>query len=136
MPKTVRVLIIEDNRDDRVLLIRQLRKINIEGHVKFIADGKEALDFLLSLTSETSEVELVAIFLDLKLPSIDGLELLQKVRETPDLKTIPVIIMTSSIDPKHVARCNELKVTGFISKPITFSSFSRAVADVFHLPSV
>ncbi len=137
MPHTVRVLIVEDNQDDREILIRQLRKINIESNVKFIADGKEALDFLVEVGQRSSlGAELVAIFLDLKLPSMDGMELLKWIRVNPELKAIPVVIMTSSIDPKHVALCNELKVSGFISKPITFGSFSRAVANVFHLPSV
>jgi CheY-like chemotaxis protein len=134
LPQPIRVIIVEDNQDDRTLLIRQLRKINIESNVKFIADGKEALDFLFSLNPEIVG-EIVAIFLDLRLPSVDGLEVLRQIRQKPVLLPIPVIIMTSSINPRTMEQCNELKVYGFIAKPITFASFSRAVADIFHLPS-
>jgi CheY-like chemotaxis protein len=134
-PETsVRVLVVEDNADDRELLLRQLRKSGMDSHVKFISDGKEALDFL-SRPGEPAE-ELIAIFLDLRLPSLSGIELLRRLRGQGPLQDVPVIVMTSSIDPNDLEECRRLKVTNYVSKPVTFTSFSKAVADVFHLPRI
>jgi CheY-like chemotaxis protein len=129
---SVRVLVVEDNADDRELLLRQLRKSGMDSHVKFISDGKEALDFL-TRPGELAD-ELIAIFLDLRLPSLSGIELLRRLRGQEHLQDVPVIVMTSSIDPNDLEECRRLKVTNYVSKPVTFTSFSKAVADVFHLP--
>jgi two-component system response regulator len=131
---SVRVLVVEDNADDRELLLRQLRKSGMDSHVKFISNGQEALDFLSR--PESVSDELIAIFLDLKLPSLSGLELLRQLRRQDHLRTTPVIVMTSSNDPNDLDECRRFKVTNYVSKPVTFTSFSKAVADVFHLPRV
>ncbi len=131
---SVRVLVIEDNADDRELLLRQLRKSGMDSHVKFISNGQEALDFLTHPHSATLAEELIAIFLDLKLPSLGGLELLRRLRLREELQSVPVIVMTSSNDPKDMEECRRLKVANYVSKPVTFTSFSKAVADVFHRP--
>lgn len=132
----VRVVVIEDNADDRELLLRQLKKSGMDSHVRFIANGKEALDFLTGPLATTLGEELVAIFLDLKLPSVDGLELLRHIRSSDPLQKLPVIVMTSSNDPKDLEECRRLKVTSYVPKPVSFSVFSKAVADIFHLPEV
>jgi CheY-like chemotaxis protein len=125
---------VEDNPDDRELLLRQLRKSGMDSHVKFISNGQEALDFLVRPEAARLADELIAIFLDLKLPSLSGLELLRRLRRQPYLQETPVIVMTSSNDPNDLEECRRLKVTNYVSKPVTFTSFSKAVADVFHLP--
>lgn len=130
----VRVLVVEDNADDRELLLRQLRKTGMDSHVRFISNGQEALEFLTQGRNIPLSDELIAIFLDLKLPSLGGLDLLRRVRDREDLQDIPVIVMTSSNDPNDLEECRRLKVTNYVSKPVTFTSFSKAVADVFHLP--
>jgi two-component system response regulator len=130
----VRVLVIEDNPDDRELLLRQLRKSGMDNHVKFISNGQEALDFLTRPREISLAEDLIAIFLDLKLPALSGLELLRRLRLRDELQDIPVIVMTSSNDPNDLEECRRLKVTNYVSKPVTFTSFSKAVADVFHLP--
>jgi len=131
---SVRVVVIEDNADDRELLLRQLRKSGMASHVKFIDNGQEALDFLINPRDPALIDELIAVFLDLKLPSLDGLELLRRLRADERLKKLPVIVMTSSNDPKDVEECRRLKVTSYVPKPVSFTTFSKAVADVFHLP--
>jgi CheY-like chemotaxis protein len=130
----VRVVVIEDNADDRELLLRQLRKSGMDSHVKFIANGQEALDFLTSPQAPALGEELIAIFLDLKLPSLNGLELLRRLRASEKLQKLPVIVMTSSDDPKDMDECRRLNVISYVPKPVSFTTFSKAVADVFHLP--
>lgn len=132
---TVRVLVIEDDPDDRRLLMRQLRKSKIDELVKFIEDGKEAFDFLSTLPPAEPFHDLIAIFLDLKLPSMSGLELLRRIKKIPRLQNIPVIVMTASLDPKDFEECHQLKVTAYISKPVTFDSFAKAITSLHQLAS-
>jgi CheY-like chemotaxis protein len=130
---SVRVLVIEDNPDDRDLLLRQLRKSGMADHVKFISDGREAFNFLTSPTAPSPQ-NLIAILLDLRLPSMSGLDLLRQLRAREDFQHVPVTVMTSSNDPNDLEECRKLKVINYVTKPVTFSSFSKAVADVFHPP--
>jgi two-component system response regulator len=130
----VRVLVVEDNADDRELLLRQLRKTGMADQVKFISDGKEALLFLTASDQQPADEDLIAIFLDLNLPSLSGLDLLRLLRQNETLQDTPVIVMTSSNNPRDLEECRRLRVTQYVSKPVTFTSFSKAVADVFHLP--
>ena len=127
LPTPVRVVVVEDNEDDRELLLRQLRKSKIDDHVKFISNGREALNFLANLPPPTPFCDLIAIFLDLKLPGMSGVDLLREIRKTPRVQNAPVIIMTSSLDPRDFEACQELKVSAFIPKPVTFDLFSKAI---------
>jgi two-component system response regulator len=130
----VRVVVVEDNEDDRALLVRQLKKSQIDSHVKFFADGREALDFLGSMPPPEPYTDLIAVFLDLKLPGMSGVELLRGIRKLPRVSGVPVIIMTSSLDPRDFETCQQLKVAAFVPKPITFESFSKSIAGLVHLP--
>jgi CheY-like chemotaxis protein len=129
----LKVLVIEDNADDQELLMRQLRKTGLEDHVKFISDGKEALDFLTGARAP-EPADLVVILLDLRLPSLSGLELLRRLRSRPEFQSVPVTVMTSSNDPRDLEECRRLNVAHYVNKPVTFTSFAKAVADVFHPP--
>ena len=91
-----RILIIEDNPDDCFFLTRQLNRARLDDHVTVIPDGQEALDFLLQNSPRKSRFSFVCIFLDLRLPSLDGIPLLRKLRVIPASQGIPVIVMTSS----------------------------------------
>jgi len=131
----VRVVVVEDNEDDRLLLLRQLRKSRIDENVKFFSNGKEALDFLSHLPPPRPFCDLIAIFLDLKLPGMSGIQLLRQIRKTPLVQNTAVIIMTASIDPKDFEACNALRVSAFIPKPVTFELFSQAITRLHNLPS-
>jgi CheY-like chemotaxis protein len=130
---SVKVLVVEDNADDRELLMRQLRKSGLGEHVKFISDGKEAHDFLTGPDAPRPD-ELIIILLDLRLPSLSGLELLRRLRALPRFHSLPVTVMTSSNDPRDLEECRRLNVVNYLTKPVTFDSFSKAVADIFHPP--
>jgi CheY-like chemotaxis protein len=130
-----RVVVVEDDENDRGLLIRQLRKSKIEDHVRFFADGKSALQFLSNLPPPAPFCDLIAIFLDLNLPGISGVKLLREVRKMPRLKHTPVVIMTTSINPKDFEECQDLKVAAYIPKPVTFELFSQAITRLPHLPT-
>jgi CheY-like chemotaxis protein len=123
-----RILIVEDNLDDVELLMRQLKKANLKEQVKVISDGHLALEFLTLSESE----HLVALFLDLKLPSLNGLELLEKIRTHEKMQHLPVIVMTSSNSPEDLQKCKELRVLNYVQKPVTFEAFQKAVASTFH----
>jgi two-component system, response regulator len=133
-PPAVRVVVVEDNEDDRDLLIRQLKKSKVDSHVKFFANGREALNFLSNLPPQLPFSDLIAIFLDLNLPGLSGVELLREIRKLPRVSKTPVIIMTSSLDPRDFEACQALKVAAFVPKPITFASFSKAITGLSHFP--
>jgi len=134
-PPPVRVVVVEDNANDRDLLTRQLRKSGIDSHVKFLTDGREALDFLSKLPPAQPFTDLIAIFLDLHLPGLSGVDLLREIRRQPRVSSVPVIVMTSSLDPRDFEACQSLKVAAFIPKPVTFESFSKAITGLTHLPT-
>jgi CheY-like chemotaxis protein len=129
--KGVRVLVIEDSAEDRELLWRQLRQGGLDHHVKFMASGKDAWEFLAGPDAEALAGQLIAVFLDLKLPGMDGVELLRRLRNREEYAELPVIVMTSSTDPRDWEECQRLKVVDCVAKPVSFASFSKAVADAF-----
>jgi CheY-like chemotaxis protein len=131
-PKT-RILIVEDNSDDEAILMRQLKKAQLDQHVKVISDGKNALEYLTD--GNPASKELIAVFLDLNLPSLSGLQLLEKVRAHEPTRNLPVIVMTSSNSPTDLGKCQKLGVSCYVQKPITYATFTKAVADSFHAPS-
>ena len=125
----IRILIVEDNPDDEALLLRQLKKAQLDSHVKIIADGGTALEFLRDESFKFEE--LVTVFLDLKLPRVGGIQLLEAIRSQERTRHLPVVLMTSSNAPEEINRCRELGAA-FVPKPVTFSTFTKAVADSFH----
>lgn len=127
-----RVLVVEDSPADQELLQYQLRKSQMAENVVFVSDALRALDLLTGPESKTFRQDLIAVFLDIGLPGMSGIEFLRKIRTMPKMEDLPVIIMTSSSDPRHMEECKRLKVAGYVKKPVTFDSFSKAVANIFH----
>jgi CheY-like chemotaxis protein len=126
----LRVLVVEDSPWDQELLLRQLRMAQMADHVVFVPDAFRALELLYA--DAWAQSEFIAIFLDIGLPGMSGVELLQRIRARPKMEDFPVIVMTSSNDSRHIEECRKLKVLTYVDKPITFSSFSKAVANLFH----
>lgn len=127
----IRILVVEDNADDQELLRRLLQKVQVVQNILFLSDPVQALDLLSRSYSHAFNRELIAIFLDIHLPQMTGIELLRKIRQMPDMKDFPVIMMTASSDPKNLEECQQLRVASYIEKPVTLHSFSMAIANIF-----
>ena len=127
------ILLIEDNPRDAELTQRALRSRNLTNTLVWVKDGAEALEFLFGPGHEEAG-KLIhcpkVILLDLKLPKIDGLEVLRRIKADAIAKIIPVVVLTSSREEQDVVRSYELGVNSYIVKPVNFDNFSEAVAQL------
>jgi CheY-like chemotaxis protein len=129
MPPKI-ILLVEDNPDDEALTLRALKKNNILNEVVVAHDGAEALDFLFATGPYTGrDIRLMPqiILLDLKLPKIDGLEVLRRLRADSRTKILPVIILTSSSEEIDITNGYHLGANSYVRKPVDFSQFVEAV---------
>ena len=131
-PIPVRVVVVEDNPNDQELLQRQLHKTPLGSHVRFFSDPRKALSLLREPGSAPLREGLVAMFLDINLPYMSGVEFLRRVREIEGLDDLPVIVMTTNPLPDTLAACKELNVAFVAEKPVTVTQFSKVIADLFH----
>jgi two-component system, response regulator len=120
------ILLIEDNPDDRDLTIRALRKNNILNPVIVARDGAEALTLLFG-DDQRDQGNPALILLDLKMPKVDGLEVLRRIRADERTRIVPVLILTSSNEEKDIRTAYNLGANGYVRKPIEFSEFSESV---------
>ena len=131
--KFVDILLIEDNPIDAEMIIRTLRKNKITNNLFHISDGSDALDFLFGKGKYTGR-ELnnlpKVILLDLKLPKVNGLEVLRKIKTDEIIKKIPVVVLTSSIDSQDMKQSYELGANSYIVKPVEFENFFKAISDL------
>lgn len=128
-PKTI--LLVEDNPDDVELMLKALRKNHITNEITVVSDGAEALDFLLVAgnRSENDQSGMPAVvLLDLKLPKIDGLEVLRRLRANERTRFLPVVILTSSNEEQDIVNGYSLGVNSYVRKPIDFTRFAEAVS--------
>jgi len=126
------ILLIEDSQDDEALILRALKKASVQNQIDVVRDGAEALDYIFG--RERYEGRGVAhptvTILDLKLPKVDGLEVLRQIREDPRTKNNPVVILTSSDEHEDLLKSYGLGVNSYVRKPIEFAQFSKTVADL------
>jgi CheY-like chemotaxis protein len=124
------ILLVEDNRDDEELTLRALAKTNITNRVVVAHDGVEALDYLYRRgihANRPLDEEPQVVLLDLKLPRIDGLEVLRTVRADPALRLLPIVILTSSIEQQDLISSYGLGANSYIRKPVDFTQFVESV---------
>ncbi len=126
------ILLAEDNPDDEALILRALRKANFANDVVVAHDGVEALDCLFGTGAYAARgpVKPVLTLLDLKLPKIDGLEVLERIRGDDRTKQLPVVMLTSSGEERDIHRSYELGANSYVCKPIEFDRFSQAVTQL------
>ncbi|GGH12178.1 response regulator [Silvibacterium dinghuense] len=120
------ILLVEDDPDHEVLTIRALRKSNIANEIRVARDGEEALRLLFGSDPDSLQAAPQVILLDLKLPKIDGLEVLRRIRESDKTCMLPVVILTSSDEESDIVRSYRLGVNSYIRKPVNFSEFADA----------
>ncbi len=131
--KAVEVLLVEDNATDAELTLRALRGRGLRNHFVVAKDGAEALDFLFArgaYADRNVENGPKLVMLDLRLPRVDGIEVLEKMKSDPRTKKIPVVVLTSSRQDPDIKRCYELGVNSYIVKPVDFGKFADAVAEI------
>lgn len=128
----VDILLVEDNPTDAELVLHVLKKNNLANNVVWVKDGEVALDFLFRRGNhaERSSSMPRIVFLDLRLPKVDGLEVLQKMRDNAHTRAIPVVVLTSSKEESDIAACYQLGANSFVSKPVAFDEFSNTVAEL------
>jgi CheY-like chemotaxis protein len=133
MNQNVDILLVEDNKDDVELTLHALRKENLANNIQVVTDGEEALDFLFcrgAFEKRSQEQTPKLVLLDLKLPKVDGLEVLRQLKADPRTKLVPVVILTSSKEERDLVSGYNLGANSFIQKPVDFDQFRDTVKRV------
>jgi two-component system response regulator len=129
----IEILLVEDNHSDAELALRALKKHNLANNLYWAKDGAEALDFVYArgeFAGKNIDHIPRVILLDLRLPKIDGLEVLKQLKSDELTKMIPVVVLTSSKEERDIVESYKLGVNSFISKPVEFDAFFKVVSDM------
>jgi two-component system response regulator len=127
----VEILLVEDNPNDIELTMHAFRKNKLGNRIQVVRDGAEALDFIFCTgpySTRRIEDRPKVILLDLKLPKVDGIEVLRKIKTDPLTKNVPVVVLTSSREDQDIRECYDLGVNSYIVKPVDFEKFVEAVS--------
>jgi len=127
------ILLVEDSSDDAEMTIRALKKVNLADNLVHLEDGQEALDYLFGkgkYSSRELSKQPKVILLDIKMPRVDGIEVLRQIKLNEATRMIPVVIMTSSSEEKDMIASYSLGVNSYVVKPVNFESFAKAVSDL------
>jgi two-component system, response regulator len=133
MNEKVEVLLVEDNPHDAEMTIRTLRKVNLANRLIHVKDGAEALDFIFAkgfFAGRQIENKPKVILLDIKMPKVDGIEVLRQIKANETTRTIPVVIMTSSKEEQDIITSYNLGVNSYVVKPVDFEGFAKAVSEL------
>jgi CheY-like chemotaxis protein len=125
MNDEVTILIVEDDDGHATLIKRNLKRAGIINELVHFADGKEVLDYLIRDDREAGKAYL--LLLDIRMPKVDGIEVLRRVKADPELKKIPVIMITTTDDPREVEKCHALGCSSYITKPIDYEKFMDVI---------
>ncbi len=130
----IEILLVEDNPHDMELMLRVLKQHNLVNRVQVVKDGEEALDYIFLATSAYADRNInhtpKVILLDLKLPKVDGLEVLRRIKSNECTKVIPVVVLTSSRAEKDMVESYKLGVNSYIVKPVDFNKFLKSVGEL------
>jgi two-component system, response regulator len=129
----VEILLVEDNPDDAEIALRALKRNKIANRIIHVRDGREALDFLYAegdYSRRDSSVKPRLVLLDLKLPRINGLEVLKRIKGDPELKMVPVVVLTSSKEERDLVESYQLGANSFLVKPVDFDKFGESMREV------
>ena len=121
------ILLVEDDPDDEALTLRALRRHDLADEVVVVRDGAEALAFLYEATRAGDDQLPELVLLDLKLPKIDGLQVLKMLREDAHTRRLPVVVLSSSSEERDIAQSYDLGANSYVRKPVDFAEFSEAV---------
>lgn len=127
------ILLVEDNPDDAEMTIRALRKVNLAHNLIHLEDGQEALDYMFGngrFSGRDLKIQPKVILLDIKMPKVDGIEVLRLLKLNELTKSIPVVMMTSSSEDKDMLTSYSLGVNSYVVKPVNFESFAKAVSEL------
>ncbi len=131
---TVEILLVEDNPNDAALTIRELKRHNMANYLVHLKDGEEALDFIFGRGPYANKAEnwLLprVILLDIQMPKVNGIEVLEELRRNTVTRSIPVVMLTSSKEGPDISRCYELGVNSYIVKPVNFDGFTEAIRNL------
>jgi len=128
----VDILLVEDNPNDAELAIRALNKNHLANRIQWVKDGEQALDYIFyrgEFTNRRRELPRV-VLLDLRLPKLDGIEVLTAIRNNEETKSIPVVVLTSSKEERDLVETYKLGVNSFVAKPVAFDEFVHTVAEL------
>jgi CheY-like chemotaxis protein len=131
----IEILLVEDNARDAEVTLRALRKHNLSNHVVHVRDGQQALDWIFGAGAYLGRDPInhpKLVLLDLKLPKVDGLEVLRAIRADERTRLMPAVMMTSSREQQDVIESYKLGVNSYVVKPVEFDNFSLAVAELGH----
>jgi len=127
----IEVLLVEDNETDAELTIRALKRKNLANNLVWVKDGEEALEFIFA-TGRYSERKIhdfpKLVLLDLRMPKVDGLEVIHKIKEDERTNKIPIVVLTSSKEDEDIVESYNLGVNSYVSKPVEFDEFGEAVS--------
>ena len=127
------ILLVEDNKSDAKLIIRELQKHHFANNLVHLIDGAQALDFIFctgEYANRSFDNKPKVIFLDIKMPKISGLEVLKVIKTDERTRLIPVVMMTSSKEEKDITESHRLGVNSYVVKPVGFENFSKTIADL------
>lgn len=129
-PEAADVLLVEDNLDDADFTLRALRRANVLLRIVHVHDGMSALEYLAGTAAPEGARRPRVVLLDLKLPRIDGLEVLRRIRAHGGLRTLPVVVLTSSREPRDVAACYDRGANSYVVKPIEYAELIGTLGDL------
>jgi len=133
MNQEIEILLVEDNASDAEMTIDALSQNNLANKLLHVKDGAEALDFIFAAGNYADRQitdKPKVILLDLKMPKVNGIEVLQKIRSDERTKNIPVVVLTSSKEDPDIKKCYDLGVNSYVVKPVEFDAFQKAISEL------